>query len=80
MMVVGSMAGAGKFALPHPFGLAIGRFRSTIAWCIASGGFSMLKRVFRLPAREHRDIEPSVLSQLYSCLGNPTLGEPIDGH
>lgn len=69
MMVVGPMAGPGKFALPRTFGGATDPFGATIASCIASGGMSMLMRIFQLLAEKRPDIEPSVLSQLHSCLG-----------
>lgn len=43
-IVVGSMVGAGIFSLPRTFCIATGPFGAIIAWCIAGGGNTLLRK------------------------------------
>lgn len=69
-MVVGSMVGAGIFALPRAFGSATGPFGAIIAWCIAGGGMYMLARVFQFLAERKPDLDAGVFAYAKAALGD----------
>ena len=61
-MVVGSMVGAGIFALPRSFGAATGAVGAVIAWCITGLGMYALARVFQTLAEARPDLDAGVFS------------------
>jgi Amino acid transporters len=61
-MVVGSMVGAGIFALPSTFAGATGPLGALIAWLIAGTGMFMLARVFQFLAERKPDLDAGVFA------------------
>ena len=61
-LVVGSMVGAGIFALPSRFGAATGVFGALIAWLIAGIGMLMLAFVFQFLVQRKRDLDAGVFA------------------
>ncbi len=61
-MVVGSMVGAGIFALPSIFAGATGPLGALIAWLIAGTGMFMLARVFQFLAERKPDLDAGVFA------------------
>src|SRR5699024_12091049 len=59
-MVVGSMVGAGVFALPARLGVVIGILVSLIAWAVAGVGMLMLAFVFQALAIRNPDLDSGV--------------------
>jgi arginine:ornithine antiporter/lysine permease len=68
-MVVGSMIGAGIFALPRTFGNATGPFGAIIAWCVAGGGMYTLARVFQNLAERKPDLDAGVYAYARAGFG-----------
>src|SRR5215469_8487834 len=69
-MVVGSMIGAGIFALPRTFGAATGPFGALVAWLIAGGGMYMLARVFQSLAERKPDLDAGVYAYARAGFGD----------
>jgi arginine:ornithine antiporter/lysine permease len=72
-LVVGSMIGAGIFALPAAFARATGGFGAMIAWVIAGGGMLMLAFVFQVLSRRRPDLDAGVFAYAKEGFG-PYLG------
>jgi len=68
-MVVGSMVGAGIFALPRTFGAATGPFGAIIAWLIAGTGMYMLARVFQALAERKPELDAGVYAYAKAAFG-----------
>src|SRR5215468_1657213 len=69
-MVVGSMVGAGIFALPRTFGEATGPFGALVAWLIAGTGMYMLARVFQSLAERKPDLDAGVFAYARAGFGD----------
>src|SRR5215468_307345 len=69
-MVVGSMVGAGIFALPRTFGAATGPFGALIAWLIAGTGMYMLARVFQSLAERKPELDAGVYAYAKAAFGD----------
>src|SRR5262245_9530016 len=69
-MVVGSMVGAGVFALPRNFAHATGVFGALIAWGIAGGGMLMLAFVFQTLALRKPDLDSGVYAYAKEGFGH----------
>lgn len=69
-LVVGSMVGAGIFALPSAFGRATGALGALIAWCIAGGGMLMLAFVFQTLSRRRPDLDAGIYAYAKAGFGN----------
>src|SRR5262245_3621641 len=74
-MVVGSMVGAGVFALPRNFAAATGPFGALVAWTIAGGGMLMLAFVFQTLAVRKPDLDAGVYAHAKEGFGH-YLGLP----
>jgi len=59
-LVVGSMVGAGIFALPRSFAAATGGLGALIAWLIAGTGMYMLALVFQSLAQRRPDLDSGI--------------------
>ncbi len=59
-LVVGSMVGAGIFALPRSFAAATGGLGALIAWVIAGTGMYMLALVFQSLAQRRPDLDNGI--------------------
>src|SRR5215510_13132533 len=59
-LVVGSMVGAGIFALPRSFAAATGGLGALIAWIIAGTGMYMLALVFQSLAQRRPDLDNGI--------------------
>lgn len=78
-MVVGSMVGAGVFALPSRFGSATGVFGALIAWTLAGVGMLMLAFVFQNLAIRKPKLDSGVFAYAKAGFGdyigfNPAFG------
>src|SRR5690606_27665911 len=69
-MVVGSMVGAGVFALPRNFGQATGIYGSLIAWTIAGGGMLTLAFVFQRLAVRKPELDAGVYAYAKAGFGD----------
>ena len=69
-LVVGSMVGAGIFALPSRFGAATGVFGALIAWLIAGIGMLMLAFVFQFLAQRKPDLDAGVFAYAREGFGD----------
>lgn len=69
-LVVGSMVGAGIFALPTTFGNATGPFGAIVAWIIAGTGMLMLAFVFQNLAVRKPDIDAGIFGYAQAGFGN----------
>ena len=69
-LVVGSMVGAGIFALPSAFGRATGGFGALIAWTIAGIGMLMLAFVFQSLAQRKPELDAGVYAYAKAGFGN----------
>ena len=69
-LVVGSMVGAGIFALPSAFGRATGVLGALIAWAIAGVGMLMLALVFQNLATRKPDLDAGVYAYAKAGFGN----------
>jgi len=69
-LVVGSMVGAGIFALPSAFGRTTGGLGALIAWCIAGIGMLMLALVFQTLSRRKPDLDAGIYAYAKAGFGN----------
>ncbi|BAB52972.1 basic amino acid/polyamine antiporter [Mesorhizobium japonicum] len=69
-MVVGSMIGAGIFALPRTFGAATGPIGAVIAWCIAGTGMYTLALVFQALAARKPELDAGIFSYAKAGFGD----------
>lgn len=69
-LVVGSMIGAGIFALPSAFGRATGGFGALIAWTIAGIGMLMLAFVFQTLAQRKPELDAGVYAYAKAGFGD----------
>jgi arginine:ornithine antiporter / lysine permease len=69
-LVVGSMVGAGIFALPSAFGRTTGGLGALIAWCIAGAGMLMLAFVFQTLSRRKPDLDAGIYAYAKAGFGN----------
>lgn len=69
-LVVGSMVGAGIFALPSAFGRATGGFGALIAWTVAGIGMLMLALVFQSLARRKPELDAGIYAYARAGFGN----------
>jgi arginine:ornithine antiporter/lysine permease len=69
-LVVGSMVGAGIFALPSAFGRATGGLGALIAWGIAGTGMLMLAFVFQTLSRRRPDLDAGIYAYARAGFGN----------
>ncbi|ETA71369.1 MULTISPECIES: basic amino acid/polyamine antiporter [Mesorhizobium] len=69
-MVVGSMIGAGIFALPRTFGAATGPIGAVIAWCIAGAGMYTLALVFQALAARKPELDAGIFSYAKAGFGD----------
>jgi arginine:ornithine antiporter/lysine permease len=69
-LVVGSMVGAGIFALPSAFGRATGTLGALIAWGIAGTGMLMLAFVFQTLSRRRPDLDAGIYAYAKAGFGN----------
>jgi arginine:ornithine antiporter / lysine permease len=69
-LVVGSMVGAGIFALPSAFGRTTGGLGALIAWCIAGTGMLMLALVFQTLSRRKPDLDAGIYAYAKAGFGN----------
>src|SRR5688572_9674187 len=69
-LVVGSMVGAGIFALPAAFGRATGVLGALIAWSIAGAGMLMLAFVFQTLAQRKPDLDAGIYAYAKEGFGN----------
>ena len=69
-LVVGSMVGAGIFALPSAFGRATGALGALIAWGIAGTGMLMLAFVFQTLSRRRPDLDAGIYAYAKAGFGN----------
>src|SRR5262245_40383316 len=69
-MVVGSMVGAGIFALPRTFAAATGVVGAVVAWSIAGVGMFALARVFRVLAERKPDLDAGVFAYAKAGFGD----------
>jgi len=69
-LVVGSMVGAGIFALPSAFGRTTGGLGALIAWCIAGTGMLMLAFVFQTLSRRKPDLDAGIYAYAKAGFGN----------
>ena len=72
-LVIGSMIGAGIFALPSTFGRATGGLGAMIAWVIAGTGMLMLAFVFQTLAQRRPDLDAGIFAYAKAGFG-PYLG------
>jgi arginine:ornithine antiporter/lysine permease len=68
-MVVGSMVGAGVFALPGRFAQETGVLGALIAWVVAGGGMLMLAFVFQTLANRKPDLDAGVYAYAKAGFG-----------
>ncbi len=68
-MVVGSMVGAGVFALPSNFARATGVYGALIAWAIAGTGMLMLAFVFQMLAVRKPELDSGVYAYAKAGFG-----------
>ena len=68
-MVVGSMVGAGVFALPSNFARATGVYGALIAWAIAGTGMLMLAFVFQMLAIRKPELDSGVYAYAKAGFG-----------
>lgn len=68
-LVVGSMIGAGIFALPATFGRATGGLGAIIAWMIAGTGMLMLAFVFQTLSRRRPDLDTGIFAYAKAGFG-----------
>ena len=69
-LVVGSMVGAGIFALPAAFARATGGLGALIAWGIAGTGMLMLAFVFQTLSRRRPDLDAGIYAYAKAGFGN----------
>lgn len=69
-LVVGSMVGAGVFALPATFGRATGGFGALIAWSIAGGGMLALAFVFQNLSRRKPELDAGIYAYAKAGFGD----------
>ena len=69
-LVVGSMVGAGIFALPSAFGRTTGGLGALIAWCIAGTGMLMLAFVFQTLSLRKPDLDAGIYAYAKAGFGN----------
>ena len=69
-LVVGSMVGAGIFAVPSSFGQATGALGALIAWGIAGVGMLMLAFVFQTLARRRPDLDTGIYAYARAGFGS----------
>ncbi len=69
-LVVGSMVGAGIFALPSAFGRTTGGLGALIAWCIAGTGMLMLAFVFQTLSRRKPELDAGIYAYAKAGFGN----------
>ncbi|HQZ12638.1 MAG TPA: basic amino acid/polyamine antiporter [Devosia sp.] len=69
-MVVGSMVGAGIFALPRSFGAATGVIGAVLAWTITGFGMYALARVFQMLADKRPDLDAGIFSYAKAGFGH----------
>lgn len=67
---MGSMIGAGIFALPVTFAMKTGAFGAIIAWCIAGAGMLMLALVFRTLSERKPELESGIYAYPKAGFGN----------
>jgi arginine:ornithine antiporter/lysine permease len=72
-LVIGSMIGAGIFALPSTFARATGGLGAMIAWLIAGTGMLMLAFVFQTLALRRPDLDAGIFAYAKAGFG-PYLG------
>jgi arginine:ornithine antiporter/lysine permease len=68
-LVVGSMIGAGIFAVPSAFGRATGGLGALIAWAVAGVGMLMLAFVFQTLARRKPDLDAGIYAYAKAGFG-----------
>jgi arginine:ornithine antiporter / lysine permease len=68
-LVIGSMVGAGIFALPASFGRATGALGAMIAWTIAGAGMLMLAFVFQTLARRKPQLDAGIYAYAKAGFG-----------
>ncbi|MDM0078158.1 basic amino acid/polyamine antiporter [Variovorax sp. J2P1-59] len=69
-LVVGSMVGAGIFALPAAFGRSTGVLGALIAWSIAGTGMLMLAFVFQSLSRRRPELDTGIYAYAKAGFGN----------
>src|SRR5262245_56579 len=69
-LVVGSMVGAGIFAIPSAFAAATGVLGALIAWAIAGVGMLMLAFVFQTLALRRPDLDTGIYAYAKAGFGN----------
>jgi len=69
-LVVGSMIGAGIFALPAKFGNSTGIMGALIAWSIAGTGMLMLAFVFQTLSRRRPDLDAGIYAYAQAGFGS----------
>ena len=69
-LVVGSMVGAGIFALPAAFGRSTGVVGALVAWTIAGTGMLMLAFVFQTLSRRRPDLDSGIYAYAKAGFGN----------
>lgn len=68
-LVIGSMIGAGIFALPATFARSTGGFGAIIAWCISGGGMLMLAFVFQALSQRRPDLDAGIFAYAKAGFG-----------
>ncbi|WP_321572177.1 basic amino acid/polyamine antiporter [Cellulomonas gilvus] len=69
MLVIGSMVGAGVFALPQQFAASTGAAGAVLAWTIAGTGTLMLALVFQMLALRRPDLDAGVYTYAKAGFG-----------
>lgn len=69
-LVVGSMVGAGIFAIPSAFGRSTGILGALIAWTIAGTGMLMLAFVFQTLSVRRPDLDTGIYAYARAGFGN----------
>jgi len=69
-LVVGSMVGAGIFAIPSAFGRATGALGALLAWGIAGTGMLMLALVFQTLSRRRPDLDTGIYAYAKAGFGD----------
>jgi arginine:ornithine antiporter/lysine permease len=77
-LVVGSMVGAGIFALPSAFGRTTGALGALIAWAIAGIGMLMLAFVFQTLSRRKPELDSGIYAYAKAGFGDyPGFGSAV---